>query len=74
MDLDSPKWTTKIWTSIGNYGLHQVALPVKVHILELGHTKTQLRIVPANNTKPRKTVTPINTFDFVVKIWGSSIH
>ena len=39
MDLDSPKWTTKIWTSIENYGLHQVALPVKVHILELGHTK-----------------------------------
>jgi hypothetical protein len=35
MDLDSPKWTTKIYTSIENYGLHQMALPVKVHILEL---------------------------------------
>jgi hypothetical protein len=34
MDLDSPKWTTKIWTSIENYGLHQMVLPVEVHILE----------------------------------------
>jgi hypothetical protein len=34
MDLDSPFWTTKIWTSVQNYGLHQMALPVKVHILE----------------------------------------
>jgi hypothetical protein len=44
MDLDSPFWTTKIWTSVQNYGLHQMALPVKVHILEPerstnGHTK-----------------------------------
>jgi hypothetical protein len=34
MELDSPKWTTKIWTSIVNYGLHQMVLPVEVHILE----------------------------------------
>ena len=41
MDLDSPKWTTKIWTSVENYGIRQMAQPVKVHILELdiGHTK-----------------------------------
>jgi hypothetical protein len=34
MDLDSPFWTTKLWTSNENYGLHQMVLPVKVHILE----------------------------------------
>jgi len=29
MDLDSPKWTSKIWTSLENYGFHQMALLVQ---------------------------------------------
>jgi hypothetical protein len=34
MDLEYGQWTSKIWTSNGNYGLRQMPQPDEVHILD----------------------------------------